>query len=135
MVRVGASLVAAGTVFCAALLSASAASAVGDPAAGEKIFNKCKTCHQIGPGARNGVGPEQNGIDGRKAGVQPNYSYSEANKNSGITWNHDTFVKYLENPKAMIPGTKMVFPGLPAEKDREDLWSYMAQFKEDGSKK
>lgn len=116
-------------------LTGPTAWAAGDPAAGEKVFNKCKACHQIGPNARNMVGPEQNGIDGRKSGVQPGYPYSEANKNSNITWAHDTFVKYMENPKAMIPGTKMVFPGLPNEKDREDLWSYMSQFKDDGSKK
>ena len=109
--------------------------AAGDPAAGEKVFAKCKICHQIGPNAKNMVGPEQNGIDGRKAGVQPGYNYSDAIKNSGITWDHDTFVKYVENPKAMIAGSKMIFAGLPKEQDREDLWAYMSQFKEDGSKK
>ena len=119
-----------------ALLCASGgALAAGDPAAGEKIFFKCKVCHQIGPNAKNMIGPEQNGIDGRKSGTQPGYNYSDANKNSGITWNHDTFVKYVENPKAMIPGTKMVFPGLTSEKDREDVWAYMSQFNLDGSKK
>lgn len=122
-------------VTVAAVLAASSAFAAGDPAAGEKVFTKCKVCHQIGPNAKNMVGPEQNGIDGRKTGVQPGYNYSDANKNSGITWNHDNFVKYIENPKAMIPGTKMVFPGLPNEKDREDVWAYMSQFNADGSKK
>ena len=119
----------------AAILAASSALAAGDPAVGEKIFAKCKVCHQIGPNAKNMVGPEQNGIDGRKSGQQPGYNYSDANKNSGVTWNHDTFVKYIENPKAMVPGTKMVFPGLPKEQDREDLWAYMSQFNADGSKK
>ena len=122
-----------GTVFAAALTSNGWAA--GDPAAGEKIFPKCKVCHQIGPNAKNTIGPEQNGIDGRKAAIQPGYNYSEAMKSSGITWTHDTFVKYIENPKAVVPGTKMVFSGLPKEKDREDLWAYMSQFKEDGSKK
>ena len=124
--------------FAAALLiftGALPAYAAGDPVAGEKVFAKCKVCHQIGPNARNMVGPEQNGIDGRKSGVQPGYNYSDANKNSGITWSHDSFVKYVENPKATIPGTKMVFSGLPKEQDREDLWAYMSQFGPDGSKK
>lgn len=112
-----------------------AASAAGDAEAGEKVFAKCKICHQIGPNAKNMVGPEQNGIDGRKAGVQPGYNYSDAIKNSGVTWNHDTFVKYIENPKAMIAGSKMIFAGVPKEQDREDLWAYMSQFKDDGSKK
>lgn len=122
-------------ILVASVCGATGALAAGDPAAGEKVFTKCKVCHQIGPNAKNMIGPEQNGLDGRKSGTAANYSYSEANKSSGITWSHDTFVKYIENPKAMIPGTKMVFPGLPNEKDREDVWAYLAQFKEDGSKK
>ncbi len=115
--------------------SSAAWAAAGDPAAGEKIFNKCKVCHQIGPNARNGVGPEQNGIEGRKAGVQPNYNYSDANKNSGITWDEATFKEYITDPKKKVPGTKMVFPGLTNEKERDDVWAYMIQFKADGSKK
>ena len=122
-------LVAAGLVF------ATQAFGAGDPEAGEKVFAKCRVCHQIGVGAKNTIGPEQNGIDGRKSGIQPGYNYSDANKNSGITWTEATFKKYVENPKAMIPGTKMVFSGLPKEKDRDDLWAYMSQFKEDGTKK
>ena len=114
---------------------ATAAWAAGDPVAGEKVFNKCKVCHQIGPNAKNMVGPEQNGIDGRKSGVQPGYNYSDANKNSGITWNEATFKEYITDPKKKIPGTKMVFPGLTNEKERDDVWAYMSQFKDDGSKK
>lgn len=113
----------------------SAALAAGDPAAGEKVFTKCKVCHQIGPNAKNMVGPEQNGIEGRKAGVQPGYNYSDANKNSGITWDEATFKEYITDPKKKVPGTKMVFPGLPNAKDRDDVWAYMSQFKADGSKK
>ena len=116
-------------------LAATQVLAAGDPAAGEKVFAKCRVCHQIGVGAKNTIGPEQNGIDGRKAGVQPGYNYTEANKTSGITWDEATFKKYVENPKAMIPGTKMVFSGLPKEKDRDDLWAYMSQFKDDGTMK
>lgn len=107
----------------------------GDPAAGEKVFTKCKVCHQIGPGARNMIGPEQNGLDGRKTGSVAGYNYSDANKNSGIVWTAETFKKYIVDPKATIPGTKMIFPGLPNEKDRDDVWAYISQFKADGTKK
>jgi cytochrome c len=114
----------------------SAALADGDPAAGEKIFaTKCKVCHQIGPNAKNFVGPDLNGVIGRKTGSEPNYSYSDANKNSGLTWDEATFKDYITNPKAKIPGTKMVFPGLPKESDRDNLFAYLNQFNADGSKK
>ena len=116
-------------------LASSAALAAGDPAAGEKVFFKCKTCHQIGPNAKNMIGPEQNGIEGRKSGVQPGYNYSDANKNSGVTWDEATFKEYITDPKKKIPGTKMVFPGLTNAKDRDDVWAYMIQFNADGSKK
>lgn len=109
--------------------------AAGDPAAGEKVFIKCKACHQIGEGAKNMIGPELNGLDGRKVGSAPNYNYTEANKNSGVTWNEAEFKAYIENPKAKIPGTKMIFPGLPKPQDRDDLWAYVSQFGPDGKKK
>lgn len=118
-----------------AAIAASPAMAAGDAAAGEKVFNKCKVCHRIGEGAKNMVGPELNGIDGRHSGSVAGYNYSDANKNSGITWNEATFKEYITDPKKKIPGTKMVFPGLTNEKDRDDLWAYMTQFKADGSKK
>lgn len=115
-------------------LSASGAFAA-DVAAGEAVFNqKCKVCHQIGEGAKNFVGPELNGLDGRKTGSVPDYSYSEANKNSGLTWDAATFKEYIANPKAKIPGTKMIFSGLPKESDRENLWAYISQFKAGGAK-
>src|SRR6201996_4906327 len=74
--------------------SISAANAP-DAAAGEKVFLKCKACHQIGEGAKNAVGPVLNGVVGRKAGTYPDYSYSDANKNSGITWDEATLKEYL----------------------------------------
>ena len=76
-----------------------------DAALGEKTFLKCKACHQIGEGARNGVGPNLNGLIGRKSGSVEGYSYSEANKASGLTWDEDTFRDYIKNPKAKVPGT------------------------------
>jgi cytochrome c len=104
-------------------------------AAGEKAFRKCYPCHSVGPDARNKVGPVLNGLDGRKSGTAPDYSYSEANQKSGITWNKDTFASYIKNPMAKIPGTKMTFPGISNDKEIANLWAYLAQFKADGTKK
>ncbi|MGH6837939.1 MAG: c-type cytochrome [Methylocella sp.] len=123
-------------VAAAAWAGSAAGALAGDAAAGEKIFNqKCKVCHQIGEGAKNFVGPELNGLIGRKNGSLPNYNYSDADKNSGITWDEATFKEYITNPKAKIPGTKMIFAGLPKEDDRDNLAAYLAQFGADGKKK
>ncbi len=107
--------------------------AAQDVAAGEKSFRKCLPCHSIGPGAQNKVGPEQNGLDGRKAGTAPGYSYSQANKNSGIVWNEQTFKEYIVDPRAKIPGTKMIFPGIKDPKEVSDLWAYIKQFDAEGN--
>lgn len=118
-----------------------ASSAVGSSAlaqdanAGKTSFNKCLACHAIGEGAKNKVGPVLNGLEGRKSGTIEGYSYSEANKNSGITWNKDTFLEYIKDPKAKIPGTKMVFAGIKNEKEANDLWAYLAKFDKDGKSK
>ena len=106
-----------------------------DMAAGENSFKKCLPCHAIGEGAKNKVGPVLNGLDGRKSGTVEGYSYSDANKNSGITWNHDSFKEYIKDPRAKIPGTKMIFPGIKNEKEAESLWAYIASFGPDGKKK
>ena len=106
-----------------------------DPAAGERSFAKCKICHRIGEGAKSLVGPELNGLDGRKAGSVPDFNYSDANKNSGIVWNETTFKDYIKDPRAKIPKTKMVFPGIKDEKEQNDLWAYLKQFGPDGKKK
>ena len=106
-----------------------------DVAAGKTSFNKCMACHSIGEGAKNKVGPELNGIDGRKSGTAEGYSYSDANRNSGITWNKEQFLDYIKDPKAKIPGTKMIFPGIKNEKEAGDLWAYLAQFDKDGKTK
>jgi len=86
-------------------------------------------------GAKNKVGPELNGIDGRKSGTAEGYSYSDANKNSGITWNKEQFLEYIKDPKAKIPGTKMIFPGIKNEKEANDVWAYLAQYDKDGKTK
>jgi cytochrome c len=118
----------------ALVVSMGAALADGDAAAGEKVFAKCKICHQIGEGAKNMVGPVLNGVVGRKAGTYPGYHYSEANEKSGITWTKDDLEKYLKDPKGVVPGTKMIFPGLPNEKDIDNVIAYLKQFGPDGKK-
>jgi cytochrome c len=106
-----------------------------DAAAGEKAFVVCKACHQIGENAKNVVGPVLNGIIGRKAGSAPGYSYSDANKDSGITWDEPTFREYIKEPKAKIPGTKMVYAGLKDEQKVNDLVAFLKQYDADGKKK
>ncbi len=115
-------------------LISSTAFAAGDPAAGANVFHKCLACHKIGPGAKNGVGPDLNGLNGRKAGTEAGYTYSDAMKNSGVTWDATTFDKYITAPQKDIPGIKMPFAGIPNATDRDNLWAYIAQFKADGSK-
>jgi cytochrome c len=121
------------TSIAALLLTATAASAQ-DVAAGEKTFLKCKACHQIGEGAKNAVGPILNGLIGRKSGSIEGYNYSEANKSSGITWDEATFREYIKNPKAKIPGTKMIFAGIPQDAEIDNLVAYLKQFGPDGKK-
>src|SRR3979490_721197 len=125
-----------GLVLAGVIVIASSAGALAqDVAAGKTSFKKCLPCHRIGEGAKNKVGPELNGLDGRKSGSAEGYSYSEANKNSGITWGKDQFLEYIKEPKAKIPGTKMVFAGIKNEKEANDLWAYLAQYDKDGKTK
>ena len=117
-----------------ALAASVGAAAAQDAAAGEKVFAKCKICHQVGEGAKNAVGPVLNGVVGRKAGSEEGYNYSTANKGSGLTWDDATLKQYLKNPRAMVPGTKMIFPGISNEKDIDDVIAYLKQFGPDGKK-
>jgi cytochrome c len=119
----------------AVLVGLSAPAMAQDAAAGEKDFTVCRACHQIGPGAKIAVGPVLNGIIGRKAGSYPGYAYSPANKDSGIVWTAEELDKYLTNPQAVVPKTKMIFPGLKDDQKRKDVIAFLGQFKEDGSKK
>jgi cytochrome c len=99
--------------------------AAGDAAAGGATFKaKCALCHSVVAG-KNGVGPSLFGVVGRPAGSAPGYNYSAANKGSGKTWDEATLDTYLTNPKALIPGTKMVFPGLPEAADRSNVIAFL----------
>jgi cytochrome c len=125
-----------GLVLAGVIVVASSAGALAqDVAAGETSFKKCLPCHRIGEGAKNLVGPELNGLEGRKSGSADGYSYTEANKNSGITWDEAQFKEYITNPRTKIPGTKMVFAGISSENERNNLWAYLKQFDAEGKKK
>ena len=118
-----------------ALAASTATTMAQDAAAGEQVFRRlCSPCHDVEE-AKIKLGPPLSGIDGRKSGSVDGYSYSEANKNSGITWSKDQFLDYIKDPKAKIPGTKMVFAGIKNEKEANDLWTYVSSFDKDGKAK
>src|SRR5215470_2238485 len=123
------------TLFAIAASLAASGALAQDAAAGKTSFNKCLACHAIGEGAKNKVGPVLNGLDGRHSGSVEGYSYSDANKNSGITWGKDVFLEYIKEPKAKIPGTKMIFAGIKNENEANNLWAYLSQFDKDGKTK
>jgi cytochrome c len=124
-----------GLIASAILIGLATSARAQDAAAGEKDFLVCRACHQIGPDAKIAVGPVLNGVVGRKAGTYPGYAYSDANKNSGIVWTPEELDKYLTNPQAVVPHTKMIFPGLKDDQKRKDVIAYLEQFNEDGTKK
>jgi cytochrome c len=111
-----------------ASLGMAADASAQDAEAGGKVFVKCKACHQIGDNAKNMIGPVLTGVVGRPAGTYPGYKYSDANKNSGITWDEETLKVYLKNPRARVPGTKMTFPGLSSEDDINNVIAYLKTF-------
>ena len=113
-------------------IAASSLALAQDATAGKASFNKCLACHSIGEDAKNKVGPQLNGLDGRKSGTAPDYNYTDANKNSGITWSEAEFKEYIKDPKAKIPGTKMAFAGIKKEQEVNDLWAYVSQYDKDG---
>jgi cytochrome c len=119
-------------ILAAALVISTGAACAQDVAAGENSFKKCLVCHSIGEGATTKTGPELNGLDGRKSGTVAGFDYSDANKNSGIVWNEASFKEYIKDPKAKIPGTKMIFAGIKNDKEVDDLWAYLKQFDAEG---
>ena len=121
-------------IIAAAVIAAATQTALAqDAQKGKTVFAICMACHSIGPGATNKVGPELNGLDGRHSGSVQNFDYSDANKKSGIVWGEDIFKKYIQNPQGVVPGTKMLFPGIKNEQQINDLWAYVKQFDADGN--
>jgi cytochrome c len=113
-------------------LAGTAAAQQGNAEAGEDVFKKCRACHDVGEGARNKVGPQLNGIIGRKSGTVEGFAYSDPNKEAGakgLVWTTDEMFKYLENPQAYMPKNRMAFAGLKDEQDRRDVIAYLAKFK------
>jgi cytochrome c len=123
-------------IVAAGLIIASASAGwAQDAAKGEISFHKCLPCHSIGEDAENKIGPVLNGLDGRHSGSVEGFDYSDANKNSGIVWNEAKFKEYIQDPRGVVPGTKMIFAGIKNPQEVNDLWAYVSQFKADGTKK
>lgn len=117
--------------FC--VLTGSASQSLAQSAeAGTRVFAQCRACHQVGENARNLVGPQLNGMFGRKSGTVEGYNYSEANKNADITWTDETFREYIMDPRGKIPGTKMAFAGVKNPQQVADLIAYLKQFDANG---
>jgi cytochrome c len=116
----------------ALLAGSSLAHADGDPEKGAKVFKQCMPCHRIGPGATALVGPPLNGIVGAKAGEVPDYAFSDALKNSGLTFDEATLAKWLHNPRELVPGNRMTFPGLQKDQDIANVIAYLKTFGPDG---
>ncbi len=116
----------------AVVLAAGTAQADGDPDAGKRVFARCQSCHQVGPSARNLVGPELNGLIGRTSGTVAGYAYSPALKDAAIVWDHDAIAAFVKNPQGLAKGTRMVSPGPLKPADFDNLVAYLATFAADG---
>jgi cytochrome c2 len=124
-------LAAALAMAAAVLMAAPAAAQEGNAEEGAEVFKKCRACHDVGPEAKNKVGPVLNDIIGRKAGTIDGFTYSEANKSAGgkgLVWSEDVLFTYLENPLAFMPGTKMAFAGLKDPQDRKDIIAFLKKY-------
>jgi len=120
----------AGLLLAAALASPAAAQE-GNAEEGAEVYKKCRACHEVGPEAKNRVGPVLNEIIGRKAGTIDGFAYSDANKAAGaggLVWTEEVLFKYLESPLVFMKGTKMAFVGLKDPQDRKDVIAYLKKF-------
>lgn len=121
------SLSVAASAFCAGVVAAD----TGDVEAGEKVFQKCSGCHQVGQGAKHRIGPHLNGLFGRQAASYDDFRYSKSFQRAGaggLEWHADTLDVFLENPRAMTSGTRMSFRGIKDAEDRKNLIAYLRTF-------
>lgn len=120
----------------AVMVMLSASSAVAqDAQKGERSFSKCLACHAIGPRTEAKIGPQLNGLDGRRAGAVPNFTYSDGIKKAGIVWTEESFREFMRNPATRVPGNKMAFPGIKSDQESSDLWAYIKKFSAEGGAK
>ena len=103
----------------------------GDAEAGQRVFNQCRACHQVGENARNMVGPTLNNLFGRESASVEGYNYSQAMQDYDVTWNHDTFRTYIKDPRGEVPGTKMVFQGIKDDEQITNLIAFLETHDED----
>ena len=113
-------------VAATAMITPAPSAAAGDSKAGEKVFRKCATCHEV-KAPKNKVGPHLVGIFGRPAGTVEGFKYSDAMKNSNVVWNEETISAYVKEPKGYVPGNRMIFPGLKKEEDVANLIAYLKE--------
>ena len=125
----------AGLALALGLLAGAApaqeAQLIGDAARGETLFRQCIGCHQVGPDAENRIGPQLNGVYGRRAGAVDGFAYSRAMERAfadGLVWDLDTLDAYIENPRALVSGTRMSFRGIRDEQDRHDVMAYLRRY-------
>lgn len=123
------------SAFCGIMAVAGPVAAQqGDAEAGEKVFNRCKACHSIEAG-QNRVGPSLAGVVGRKSGSAAGFTYSDAMKNSNLTWTEENLDKYLTDPKGFVPGNKMAFAGLKDAAERQNVIAYLKKHSQGEEKK
>ncbi|MBO9536258.1 MAG: cytochrome c family protein [Herbaspirillum sp.] len=107
----------------------SFACAAGDPVAGRAAFAKCASCHQVGPSARGGFGPQLYQVIGRKAGSTTDYKYSPAMANAGFVWTEDKLRAFMKAPSDVVPGNKMRFWGIGSDRQIDDILAYLRSVK------
>lgn len=119
-------------IAAAAATSPAAADVIGDAERGATLFQRqCSACHRIGPDAENRVGPQLNGIFGRRAGAVPEFNYSKSMArmgSDGLTWTLETLDAYVENPKALVSGTRMAYKGMKDDGQRADLLAFLREY-------
>ena len=110
---------------CGLAMIAAFSARAADLDAGKAVFNRCKICHTVAAGAKSTVGPNLQGVFGRKAGSLDEFRYSAAMKESGITWDETTLAGFLGDPKGYLPGNRMAFPGIADPGELENLLAYL----------